>query len=139
MLQETSTSSSSININETTIENQIQDAIDDIWSNIRITPYFDYLDNTTGKTDPYTAYQLKHQISAAIRYYEQFVKVVHTDKPLRLSKHCIEQRDSQDPSKIIKNCTTFCGHTKCMKSNMLIYKHKIQNMNAAVQTINQYI
>ena len=51
-------SSSSININETTLENQIQDAIDDIWSNIRITPYFDYLDNTTGKTDPYTVYQL---------------------------------------------------------------------------------
>eukprot|EP01084_Bolivina_argentea_P166777 289515_1 len=81
---------------------QIQDAIDDIWSNIRITPYFDYLDNNTNYD---TAFILKHHISAVIRYYEQFVKVVHTDKPLRLSKTCKYNNDRS------KNCTTTCGDT----------------------------
>ena len=104
---------SATNTNGTTLHNQIQDAIDDIWSNTRITPYFDYLDNTT---DSETASVLKHQVSAAIRYYEHFVKVAHTDKPLRLSKDCKYMKDESDPNNITKaaiDCTTTCGDTHC--------------------------
>eukprot|EP01083_Nonionella_stella_P234103 824257_1 len=100
ILQSTSTHSES--------DAQLQDAFDDLWSNIRITPFFDHLDNTT---DAATALVLKHRISAAIRYFEQFTKVVHTDKPLRLSKTCEYIPDPSDPAQYTTNCTTTCGNT----------------------------
>ena len=67
----------------------IHNSYDDAHKNIRIKPYFDYLDSSNINSE--TKLYIKQLISASIKYFEKFIKVIPVDGPLYLAEQIKSQ------------------------------------------------